>query len=56
MNEDNIQDKTKEEQKQFLFLQQKKTLITLLEHNAITQEQFEESYSDMAKKMGYNRD
>ena len=53
MNEDKELNKTPEEQKRALFLQQKKTLMTLFEHHAITQEQFSKSYSDMAKKMGF---
>ena len=42
---------TQEEKKQLLFLKQKATLDKFLERNAISQEQYEKSLSDMEVKM-----
>ena len=43
---------TPEEKKLELFLQQKKTLDTFLEKNAISKLQYEKSLGDLREKMG----
>ena len=40
------------EKKKQLFIKQKKTLDLFLERRAISQEQYEKSFSDMKEKMG----
>ena len=42
-----------EKQKQ-LFLNQKELLLTFLEKHAISQAQFDKSYGDLCKKMGFD--
>ena len=43
---------TPEEKKQYLFLNQKKTLDLFLEKGAITQSQYDKSLGDLREKMG----
>lgn len=43
-----------EEKRKQLFLNQKKTLDTFLEKHAISQAQYEKSYGDLCKKMGFD--
>ncbi len=43
-----------EEKRRDLYQRQKKLLETFLEHNAITQAQFEKSLGDLTEKMGMN--
>lgn len=45
-----------EEKKRQLFLKQKRVLQDFLERNAISQAQFDKSFSDMMQKMGYDSD
>ena len=42
------------EKKRQLFLNQKELLLTFLEKRAITQAQFDKSYGDLCKKMGFD--
>ena len=44
---------TPEEKRKQLFLNQKELLLTFLEKHAISREQFDKSYGDLCKKMGY---
>ena len=44
-----------ERQKKALYLQQKQLLCTLLEHGAITKEQYEKSLGDLTEKMGMTK-
>ncbi len=46
-------DLSSEEKRKQLFLNQKELLLTFLERHAISQEQFDKSYGDLCKKMGY---
>ncbi len=41
------------EKKRQLFLNQKATLLLFLEKGAITQAQFDKSYGDLRRKMGF---
>lgn len=43
---------TPEEKRKQLFLRQKKTLDLFLEHNAISQDQYNKSLGDLIEKMG----
>ncbi|MCR5726778.1 MAG: hypothetical protein K6G24_04875 [Lachnospiraceae bacterium] len=43
------------EKKKALFLEQKKTLDSLLKTGAISQQQYDKSYGDMVKKMGMEK-
>ena len=43
---------TSEEKKQYLFLNQKKTLDLFLERGAISQAQYDKSLGDLREKMG----
>ena len=43
------------EKRKQLFLNQKALLQTFLEKHAITQEQFDKSFGDLCKKMGFER-
>ena len=43
---------TPEEKKQYLFLNQKKTLDLFLERGAISQAQYDKSLGDLQEKMG----
>ena len=42
-----------EEKKYALFLRQKRILDTFLKNGAITKAQYDKSFGDLAKKMGY---
>lgn len=44
---------TPEQKKKQLYLKQKELLDTLLEHHAISKEQYDKSLHDMSEKMGY---
>ena len=44
---------TPEEKKRNLFLEQKKTLELFLEKGAISKAQYDKSYGDLKKKMGF---
>ena len=44
---------TPEEKRKQLFLNQKELLLTFLEKRAISQQQFDKSFGDLCKKMGY---
>ena len=45
-----------EEKKRQLFLKQKRVLQDFLERHAISQAQFDKSFSDMMQKIGYDSD
>lgn len=47
-------DLSSEEKRKQLFLNQKELLLTFLEKHAISQEQFDKSYGDLCKKMGFD--
>ena len=47
-----IHQMTQEEKKQYLFLNQKKTLDRFLERGAISQAQYDKSLGDLREKMG----
>ena len=42
-----------EEKRKQLFLNQKELLLTFLEKHAISQQQFDKSFGDLCKKMGF---
>ena len=44
---------TPEEKRKQLFLNQKELLLTFLEKHAISQQQFDKSFGDLCKKMGF---
>ena len=46
---------TPEQKKRELFLEQKQTLDTFLEHHAISKAQYEKSLGDLKVKMGFDR-
>ena len=46
---------THEEQLKQLYLNQKHTLDTFLEHGAISREQYEKSLGDLTRKMGMEK-
>lgn len=52
--ETNWRELSAEEKKRQLFLNQKELLLLFLEKRAITKAQFEKSYGDLCRKMGYN--
>ena len=45
-----------EEKNHKLYLQQKELLATLLEHKAISKEQYQKSLNDLTEKMGYTNE
>jgi len=45
---------SKSEKRRQLFLTQKQTLCSFLEHGAISQAQFDKSFGDLMDKMGYD--
>jgi len=45
-----------EEKNRRLYLQQKELLATLLEHKAISKEQYKKSLHDLSEKMGYTNE
>lgn len=45
-----------EEKNHKLYLQQKELLATLLEHKAISPEQYKKSLTDLTEKMGYTNE
>ncbi|MBQ6380718.1 MAG: hypothetical protein IJJ41_03830 [Clostridia bacterium] len=45
-----------EEKNRQLYLQQKELLATLLEHKAISPEQYQKSLTDLTEKMGYSNE
>ena len=45
-----------EEKKKQLFLRQKETLLLFLEKHAITKAQFDKSYGDLCRKMGFEEE
>jgi len=45
-----------EEKNRQLYLQQKELLATLLEHKAISKEQYQKSLHDLSEKMGYRNE
>ncbi|MBQ6381945.1 MAG: hypothetical protein IJJ41_10180 [Clostridia bacterium] len=45
-----------EEKNHKLYLQQKELLATLLEHRAISKEQYQKSLTDLTEKMGYTNE
>lgn len=47
-------DLSSEEKRKQLFLNQKELLLTFLEKHAISQAQFDKSYGDLCKKMGFD--
>lgn len=49
---DNTQPDHREKQHD-LFLRQKETLLLFLERNAISKRQFQKSYGDLCRKMGF---
>ena len=46
---------TPEQKKRELYLEQKQTLDTFLEHHAISRAQYEKSLGDLSAKMGFDR-
>jgi len=52
-NETHQQPMTAEEKKRDLCLRQTELLTTLLEHGAISREQYEKSLGDLTMKMGF---
>jgi len=46
---------TPEQKKRELYLEQKQTLDTFLEHHAISRAQYEKSLGDLTVKMGFGR-
>ena len=46
---------TPEQKKRELYLEQKQTLDTFLEHHAISRAQYEKSLGDLTVKMGFDR-
>ena len=46
---------TPEQKKRELYLEQKQTLDTFLEHHVITKSQYEKSLGDLTVKMGFDR-
>ena len=44
-----------EQKKRELYLEQKQTLDTFLEHHAISRAQYEKSLGDLTVKMGFDR-
>ncbi|MBR5182174.1 MAG: hypothetical protein IKW88_07960 [Clostridiales bacterium] len=46
---------TPEQKKRELYLEQKQTLDTFLEHHAITKAQYDKSLGDLTVKMGFDR-
>ncbi len=51
---DNSQDLCHREAQKELFLRQKETLVLFLERGAISQEQFDKSFGDLCRKMGFD--
>jgi len=45
-----------EDKNRYLYLQQKELLATLLEHKAISKEQYQKSLNDLTEKMGYTNE
>lgn len=52
MEPKNGKPETPEDRKMELFLHQKQTLDTFLEHGAITKQQYDKSFGDLKIKMG----
>ncbi len=50
---DTCHPKKREEKQKELFLRQKELLFTFLEKGAISQAQFEKSFGDLCRKMGF---
>ena len=46
---------TPEQKKRKLYLEQKQTLDTFLEHHAISKAQYDKSLGDLTVKMGFDR-
>ena len=52
----NCQAPDREQKQTELFLRQKETLLLFLEKGAISQAQFEKSYGDLCRKMGFDKE
>ena len=50
---DNPNDRPRQEKQKELFLRQKETLLLFLERGAITKAQFDKSFGDLCRKMGF---
>lgn len=50
---DRSEDPARREKQKELFLRQRETLLLFLERNAISQAQFEKSFGDLCRKMGF---
>ena len=55
MSETDWRELSAEEKKKRLFLNQKETLLLFLEKRAISQAQFDKSYGDLCRKMGFDK-
>lgn len=53
MQQEQWESLTPEQKKRELYLEQKYTLDTFLEHHAITKAQYDKSLGDLTVKMGY---
>jgi hypothetical protein len=53
MQQEQWESLTPEQKKRELYLEQKYTLDTFLEHHAITKAQYDKSLGDLTAKMGY---
>ena len=53
MQQEQWESLTPEQKKRELYLEQKQTLDTFLEHHAITKAQYDKSLGDLTAKMGY---
>ena len=54
--ETNWRELSAEEKKRQLFLNQKELLLLFLEKRAITEAQFQKSYGDLCRKMGFKEE
>lgn len=52
MLEKNLSELSEDEKKQYLFIEQKKTLDSFLKRNAISKQQYDKSLGDLKTKMG----
>lgn len=55
VNTENWENLTPEEKKHQLYLKQKALLKTFLEHQTITQQQYDKSLGDLTEKMGFGK-
>ena len=55
MQQEQWESLTSEQKKRELYLEQKHTLDTFLEHHAISKAQYDKSLGDLTMKMGYGK-